>query len=127
VSHDTISPAERPRSTAPLSAATRLGNLVFTSGAVGADLNGNVPSDIEGQVRNTFENLGAVLEAAGSDFEHVLKVNVYLTDMSEFGAMNNVYRTFFKGELPARTTAGVAALARPGLRVEIEMVAYVAG
>jgi 2-iminobutanoate/2-iminopropanoate deaminase len=125
MTHDTISPAGRPRSTAPLSAATRLANLVFTSGAVGADVNGSVPSDIEGQVRNTFENLRAVLEEAGSDFDHVLKVNVYLTDMSEFAAMNNVYRTFFKGKLPARTTAGVASLARPELRVEIEMVAYV--
>jgi 2-iminobutanoate/2-iminopropanoate deaminase len=109
MTHETISPAGRPRSTAPLSAATRLANLVFTSGAV----------------RNTFENLRAVLEEAGSDFDHVLKVNVYLTDMSEFAAMNNVYRTFFKGKLPARTTAGVASLARPELRVEIEMVAYV--
>ena len=57
----------------------------------------------------------------------MLKVNVYLTDMSEFGAMNNVYRTFFERKLPARTTAGVAALPRPELPVEIEMIAYVAG
>ncbi len=74
------------------------------------------------QTRNTMENLRAVLEAAGSGFEHVLKTTVYLTDMKDFAAMNEVYRSYFTGDLPARTTVGVVALARPELRVEIEVV-----
>ncbi len=55
----------------------------------------------------------------------MLKVTVYLTDIGEFGAMNEVYRTYFTGDLPARTTVAVAALARPELRVEIEMIAHI--
>jgi 2-iminobutanoate/2-iminopropanoate deaminase len=97
--------------------------LLFTAGAVGTDVNGKVPTDIRAQTRNTFENLRAVLATGGSDFNHVLKVTVYLTDISEFEAMNEVYRTYFSGDLPARTTVGVAALARKELRVEIEMIA----
>jgi len=98
---------------------------LFTSGAVGTDADGKVPADIRAQTRNTLENLKAVLLAAGSGPEHVLKSTVFLTDMNDFAAMNEVYRTFFTGALPARSTVAVAALARPDLHVEIEMVAHV--
>ncbi len=120
-----IFPPGRPRPTPPYSPGVRLGALLFTAGAVGADVNGKVPADIREQTRNTFENLKAVLAAAGSGLDHVLKVTVYLTDIGEFGAMNEVYRTYFTGDLPARTTVAVAALARPELRVEIEMIAHI--
>lgn len=120
-----VVPAGRPRPAAPYSPGIRFGNLLFTAGAVGADVNGKVPADIREQTRNVFDNLKAVLAAAGSGLDHVLKVTVYLTDISEFAAMNEVYRTYFTGDLPARTTVAVAALARPELRIEIEMIAYI--
>jgi len=120
-----IFPPGRPAPNPPYSPGIRLGNLLFTSGAVGTDADGKVPADIRAQTRNTLENLKAVLLAAGSGPEHVLKSTVFLTDMNDFAAMNEVYRTFFTGALPARSTVAVAALARPDLHVEIEMVAHV--
>lgn len=120
-----IFPPGRPHPTLPFSPGIRLGNLLFTAGQVGADLRGQVPPDIRAQTRNTFENLRAILAGAGSGFEHVLKVTVYLTDINDFAAMNEVYRTYFQGDLPARTTVGIAALARPELHIEIELVAHV--
>lgn len=120
-----IFPPGRPRPAPPYSPGIRLGNLLFTAGAVGTDAEGRVPEDIREQARNTLENLRAVLTAAGSSLAHVLKSTVYLTDMNEFAAMNDVYRSFFSGDPPARTTVGVMALARPEMRIEIEMIAHV--
>lgn len=120
-----IFPPGRPRPVAPYSPGIRLGNLVFTAGATGTDITGKVPTDIREQTRITMENLRAVLEAASSGFNRVLKATVYLVNMKDFAAMNEVYRSYFSGDLPARTTVGVTALARPELQVEIEMVAYV--
>jgi 2-iminobutanoate/2-iminopropanoate deaminase len=120
-----IFPQGRPGPIAPYSPGIRLGNLLFTAGAVGIDINGKVPTDVREQARNTMENLRAVLQAAESDFNRVLKATIYLTDMKDFAAMNEVYRSYFSGDLPARTTVGVTALARPELRIEIEMVAEV--
>ena len=122
-----IFPPDRPRPTPPFSPGIRLGNLLFTAGQVGADGKGAVPADIREQTRITFENLRAILLAAGSGFEHVLKVTVFLTDMKDFAAMNEVYQTYFRGDPPARSTVGVSALARPELHVEIELVAHVPG
>lgn len=120
-----IFPPGRPGPIAPYSPGIRLGNLLFTAGAVGQDVSGKVPADIREQTRHVLENLKAVLAAAGTDLNHVLKVTVFLTDMNEFAAMNEVYRSYFSGDLPARSTIGVTALARPELRVEIEMIAQI--
>ncbi len=120
-----IFPPGRPRPVPPYSPGIRFGNLLFTAGAVGSDINGKIPEDISAQTRNVFENLKAVLSAAGSGLDKVLKVTVFLTDMRDFQAMNEVYRTYFSGDLPARSTVGVSALARPELHVEIEMIAHV--
>ncbi len=120
-----IFPPGRPNPNPPYSPGIRLGNLLFTAGQVGADASGKTPSDIREQTRTVFENLKAVLTAGGSGLEHVLKATVYLTDIKEFAAMNEVYRSYFSGALPARTTVAVAALARPELRIEIEMIAHV--
>ena len=118
----TVSPTGRPAPTSPYSWGTRAGNLVFTSGHVGTDAAGKVPADIRDQTRNCIEGCRAVLEAAGSGLQHVLKVTVFLTEMKEFAAMNEVYRAAFPASaLPARSTVEVSALARPDLRVEIEM------
>ena len=78
--------------------------------------------EIEGHVKQTMENLGAVLKAAGMDFSHVVKTNIFLTDMNNFARMNEVYKTYFKSDPPARTTVGVTAL--PGEPpIEITFVA----
>lgn len=113
-------------STAPLSPGIRLGNLLFTSGNVGVDHStGSIPEGIEAQTRACFENLRQILEAAGTSFANVVKANVYLTDMADFGRMNEVYREYFPTAHPARTTVCIKALANPRLIVEIELVALV--
>ena len=107
----------------PYSHAVRSGNLVFLAGKTGTDGAGKlVGSGIAEQTRQTFANLKLVLEAASLGFEHVLKCNVYLTDMADFAAMNVVYAEHFREPNPARTTVAVAALPG-GAKVEIEMVA----
>ena len=74
------------------------------------------------ETKRTFENVRAVLEAAGSSLDHVLKCNVYLRDMNDFSAMNEIYETFFSAPFPARTTIQAGALPG-GIAVEIECIA----
>ncbi|HLW47960.1 MAG TPA: RidA family protein [bacterium] len=118
-----VFPSSRPRPSSPYSPGIRFGNLVFTSGQVGTDAAGQVPPDIREQTRNCLDNIQAVLETAGTNMAHVLKATVFLTDIQDFAAMNEVYRRAFPGDLPARSTVEVSALARPELKVEIEVVA----
>jgi 2-iminobutanoate/2-iminopropanoate deaminase len=102
------------------------GNIVFTSGNVGWDPETReAPAGITAQTEQVFENLQVVLEAAGSSLAQVIKVNIYLTDIGDFDAMNQVFRRYFPQNPPARTTVGVAALARADLLIEVEMVAAV--
>jgi len=109
----------------PYSPAIRTGNLLYVSGHTGSDpVTRAFSDDIESQTRQAFENLRAVIEAAGGTLADVSKVNVFMTDMErDFGGMNAVFKEVFPSEPPARTTVGVAHLARPGLLVEIEVVA----
>ena len=105
------------------SAVMASGNFVWTSGHVGYDLEtGEAPEDIEAQTELSLENLKRVLEAAGTSFENVVKVNVYLKHVTDAPAMNAVYRRYFPDNKPARATVG-APLLRDDLLVEIEMVA----
>lgn len=108
----------------PYSHGVRARNVVFLSGQTPLDpATGQlVAGDIAKQVHQCFANLGAVLKAAGLGFEDVVKANVFLTDMNDFAAMNEVYKTYFTMPYPARTTIGVASLPR-GAAVEIEMIA----
>lgn len=98
--------------------------LVFLSGQTPVDpATGKlVEGDIAAQARQCFANLRAVLEAVGLTMDHVQKVNVFLTDMANFAAMNEVYRQQFAAPYPARTTIGVASLPL-GADIEIEMIA----
>jgi 2-iminobutanoate/2-iminopropanoate deaminase len=106
----------------PYSPGVVSGDLVYTAGQVANDENGKIVSDeIEAQTRRVFDNLRAVLKAAGCDLSDVIKVNGYLTDLSNFAVYNNVYREYFSEPYPARTTVG-APLA-PGYLVEVEAVA----
>jgi 2-iminobutanoate/2-iminopropanoate deaminase len=111
----------------PFSPGIRFGNLVFVSGQVGADpVTRNFAPDIESQTRQTLENVKAVAEAGGASLGTALKITVYMTDMTnEFAAMNTVFREYFPSDPPSRTTVGIAHLARPGLKIEMDMIAYV--
>jgi reactive intermediate/imine deaminase len=107
----------------PFSAAVRVGDVLFLSGQLGTDSTGAlVAGGIEPETRQTMENIRAVLEANGSSMDRVVKCLVMLADMGEWGAMNQVYVTFFPDHLPARSAMGASGLAL-GARVEIECLA----
>lgn len=121
-----ISTDQAPAAVGPYSQATQTGDLLFTAGQLGM-----VPGskafagpDIESQTRQALQNLKAVLEAGGSDLQHVLKTTVFLADMDEFPRMNAVYAEFFANDPPARSAVQAAALPLGG-RVEVEAVALV--
>jgi 2-iminobutanoate/2-iminopropanoate deaminase len=101
------------------------GDLVFTSGQIGIDpKTGQMAESFEAQLEQVFRNLAAVLEAAGSSVDHIVKATVFLADMNDYNKMNELYRAKFKGDPPARSTVQVARLPRDA-RIEIEVVAIV--
>jgi 2-iminobutanoate/2-iminopropanoate deaminase len=101
-------------------------HLVFVSGQGGVNpATGLVAPDTEAQTEQCLKNVQAILEAAGSSLQHVLRCGVFLVDMNEFQTMNGVYSRMFGEHRPARTTVQVAGLPGPGLRVEIDAIAYV--
>jgi len=127
--HSIVSTKDAPGAIGPYSQGVKVsGGFVFTAGQIGlVPATGEiVGSDIESQTRQVLENLGAILEAAGSGLPHVVKTTVYLRDLGDFAAMNAVYATCFKNAAPARTTVEVSRLPRDA-RVEIEAIAVVAG
>jgi 2-iminobutanoate/2-iminopropanoate deaminase len=126
VSKTVISTAAAPAAIGPYSQAIRTGNLLFVSGQVPLDpATGQLlEGDIRVQTRQVFKNLAAILEAAGSGFARVVKTTVYLRDLGEFAAMNEVYAEFFGDQPPARATVQVARLPRDAA-VEIEVVAEI--
>lgn len=121
-----IETRKAPAAIGPYSQGILAGNLLFTSGQIPLDpATGNlVTGGIRAETKQVFENLKAVLEAGGASLQEVVKTTVFLSDLSEFSTMNEVYATYFPGEPPARSTVQVAALPR-GARVEIEAVAVV--
>jgi 2-iminobutanoate/2-iminopropanoate deaminase len=114
-----------PAAIGPYSQATGLGSLVFLSGQIPLDpATGTlVTGDIKAETEQVMKNLGAVLTEAGSSFERVLRCTIYLTNMDDFQAVNEVYGTRFPGAKPARATVQVAGLPR-GARVEIDAIAH---
>jgi 2-iminobutanoate/2-iminopropanoate deaminase len=105
--------------------AVRWGDLLFVSGcaAIGADGLVVAPGDVTAQARTVHDYLGAALKAAGTDFAHVLKVTVFLTNAADRQAVNEVRKEYFGSALPASTLIEVAALAIEGLLVEVEAIA----
>ena len=122
-----ISTTDAPAAIGPYSQAVRVGDMLFTSGQVALDpATGNlVPGGIVEQTTRVLENLKAVLAAAGLDMIHVVKTTVFLKDMKDFAAMNEIYAKYFapQGAVPpARSTVQVAGLPKDAL-VEIECIA----
>ena len=119
-----VSTASAPPAIGPYAQATIVGNMVYTAGQVALDpattqvVQGGVPE----QTDQVMKNLAAVLEAAGSSLAKVAKTTVFLVDMADFAAMNEVYAKAFGDHRPARSTVAVVGLPR-GVRVEIECIA----
>lgn len=111
-----------PAAIGPYSQAIDLGELIYTSGQIPVAPDGSISSDISEQTRQALENLKAVVEAAGSSFDKVVKTTVFITDMAQFGAINAVYAEFFSEPYPARSCVQVAALPK-GVSIEIEAIA----
>jgi 2-iminobutanoate/2-iminopropanoate deaminase len=112
-----------PKPIGPYSQAVRCGNLLFLSGQIPLDpKTGKLAQGVEAETRQVFENLKAVLEAAGSSLDKVLKVGVYMTNLAEFAVMNAVYESYLSTNPPARSTIQVAALPK-GVSVEIDVIA----
>ena len=119
----TIHTDSAPKAIGPYSQAVRVGNMLFTSGQIPLDPKTGelVQGTIEEQARRVFQNLDAVVKAAGLSFNHVARVGIYLTDLANFAAVNGVMAEFFAEPYPARSTIGVASLPK-GAQVEVDLV-----
>jgi reactive intermediate/imine deaminase len=114
-----------PQSTAPFSSAVKVGNMLYLAGQLGTDKGKLVEGGIGPETKQALTNIKTVLEANGSDMEHVVKCTAFLADMKEWSAMNDVYRTMFMaGKYPARSAFGTTGLALDA-RLEIECIAVV--
>jgi 2-iminobutanoate/2-iminopropanoate deaminase len=115
---------EAPKAIGPYSQGIKAGGFVFVSGQVALDpaTGAMVAGDVAAQTERVLQNLQAVVEAAGSDLDRVVKTTVYLRSMADFAAMNEVYKRYFKNEPPARATVAVAGLPKDAL-VEIDVIA----
>ena len=113
-----------PKPIGPYSQAVKSKGFLFVSGQVSIDPRSNefVPGDIRQQTERALENLKGILEASGANLHHVVKTTVFLKDMNDFAAMNEVYGRFFTAASPARSTVQVARLPKDAL-VEIEVIA----
>ena len=121
---EAVSSPNAPAAIGPYSQAIKAGNLLFLSGQIPLDpATGQLVSGgIEPQTRQVFANIGAILEAAGLSFANVMSATVYVTDMNDFGKVNEIYATYFSAPAPARATVQVARLPKDSL-VEIQVVA----
>lgn len=121
---DFISTERAPKAIGPYSQATMVGNVIYTAGQVALDpaTMQMVGKDVAEQTDRVLKNLAAVLEAAGSSLAHVVKTTVFLADMADFAAMNDVYARHFGEHRPARSTVAVRTLPKDA-RVEIDAIA----
>jgi len=125
--HRVVKAANLPNPVGPYSPGMGFERLVFVSGQGATDpATGQLAgTDVATQTEQCLKNLQAILQAAGSDLQHVLRCGVFLLDMSEFQKMNAVYGRMFGEHRPARTTIQAVGLPGPGLRVEIDCIAYI--
>jgi 2-iminobutanoate/2-iminopropanoate deaminase len=119
-----VNSKDAPQAIGPYSQAIRSGRLVFCSGQIGLSpvSNSLAGSDIRTQTRQALNNLKAVLEQAGSDMAHVMKVTVYLVDLNDYATVNDIYKDYFIATRPARAAVQVARLPKDAL-IEIECIA----
>lgn len=116
--------APQPGATSNFSPGILVDGTLYISGQLGTDVKTReFPKEFEAEVKNSLDNIGIILRAAGMTFADVVSVQVYMTDVSLFARMNAVYTSVLKEPRPARTTVGVAHLANPNARIEITMTA----
>jgi len=109
---------------APISTGVKAGDYIFLSGQIGSvDERGNELKGIEAQTRQALENMKGILKEVGASLSDVVKVTIFLVNVDDFAKMNEVYKSYFTEDFPARSTV-VVALARPEMLVEIECIAY---
>jgi 2-iminobutanoate/2-iminopropanoate deaminase len=113
----------RPNAVGPFSEAVRVGNLLFLSGVLGTDSTNNlVPGGIKAETKQALENIKSALQRSGLGMDRVVKCTVFLADIAEWPAMNEIYATYFPTNKPARSALGGVQLVRQG-RLEIECIA----
>ena len=126
MSHKIVSTDKAPAAIGPYSQATIYKNMVYCSGQIALDPGTNeiIEGGVKDQARQVMENLGKVLEEAGSGFDKVLRCTIFLDNMYDFPAVNEVYGSFFPGNPPARETVAVETLPKNVL-VEVSCIAYI--
>lgn len=118
-----ISTENAPAAIGPYVQAVAVNETLYISGQLGIDMKtGEIPADVADQARCSLKNMSEILAAAGIDYKHVIKTTIFLTDMANFGIVNEIYGDFFQGENPARSCVAVKALPKDG-KVEIECIA----
>ena len=121
-----VTASNLPSPVGPYSPGMTFGSLVFVSGQAGRDpATGALADTVEAQTEQCLKNIATILAAAGTGMPHVIRCGVFLVDMNEFPKMNEVYARAFGAHRPARTTVEVSGLPGPGLRVEIDAIAYI--
>ncbi|MEY4094781.1 MAG: hypothetical protein RLZZ53_1980 [Acidobacteriota bacterium] len=113
-----------PKAIGPYSPAVKVGNMLFLSGSIPLDpeTGAVVEGGIQAQATRVMENIKGLLSAAGADFTNVVRTTVYMIDLGEFAAMNEIYASYFAAPYPARSTVQVSKLPRD-VRVEIDVIA----
>lgn len=120
-----IATENAPGAIGPYSQAVQIGELVYTSGQLPVNpITGLVPNDVKEQTKQSLENIKAILEAAGTSMDKVVKSTVFIKDMNDFGEVNEVYGQFFVAPFPARSCVEVARLPKD-VKVEIEVIALI--
>jgi 2-iminobutanoate/2-iminopropanoate deaminase len=127
MSKTVISTSKAPQAIGPYSQAVRAGNFLFLSGQLPASpVDGSISGDIKTQTRQVLENMRAVLEEGGSSLQDVVKTTVFVADLQDFAAMNEVYRQYFERDAPARSCVQAAAIPK-GALLEVEAIACLSG
>ncbi len=123
MANQAISTENAPAAVGPYAQAVRAGGFLFVSGQIPVDpATGDVASSVEDQARQSLKNVGAILEAAGTGFENVVKTTVFIQNMADFAAVNAVYAASFKKPFPARSCIEASALPK-GVLIEVEAIA----
>jgi 2-iminobutanoate/2-iminopropanoate deaminase len=127
VQKNVISTEQAPPPAGPYSQAIRSGDFLFLSGQIGLDpAGGEISGDIKTQTDRVLKNMSAILASGGASLEDVVKTTVYLRDLNDFAAMNEVYQQYFNQDPPARSCVQVTAIPKGGL-IEIESIAVIRG